>query len=252
MDFFSSLPGTVMALQAKGLVKRYRGRAVVKGVDLEVEPGEVVGLLGPNGAGKTTIFSMIVGLVRPDGGEIYLDQERITSLSIDRRARKGVGYLCQEPSVFRGLTVRQNILAVLELRDLSERERSEQMLDCLHALEIEHLADQRAALLSGGERRRVELARARALSPRFLLLDEPFAGIDPLAVGEIQGLIGRLRDRKIGVLITDHNVQETLRITDRAYVISEGTILEEGTPDKIAASPRARAVYLGERFQLQT
>jgi len=240
----------VSVLRAEGLVKSYRSRTVVKGVDLEVRQGEVVGLLGPNGAGKTTTFYMIVGLARPDRGRVLLDEEEITVLPMFRRARKGLNYLPQEPSVFRKLTVEENVLAVLENMPYRRAERREIAAKLLEDFSISRLAKRRAHSLSGGERRRVEICRALATSPRFILLDEPFAGIDPIAVMEIQKIAGLLRDRGIGILITDHNVQETLEITDRAYIINAGEILEEGTPDEIARSERARQIYLGERFQL--
>src|SRR5512139_2744407 len=237
-------------LRAEALFKTYRSRTVVKGVDLEVRQGEIVGLLGPNGAGKTTTFYMIVGLTHPDRGRVLLDDEEITALPMYLRARKGINYLPQEPSVFRKLTVAENVLAVLENRPYPKAERLEVMERLLHDLGVSHLAGRKAHSLSGGERRRVEICRALATSPRFVLLDEPFAGIDPIAVMDIQKLAAILKGRGIGILITDHNVQETLEITDRAYIISSGTILEEGTPDRIARSEKARQIYLGERFQL--
>jgi lipopolysaccharide export system ATP-binding protein len=237
-------------LRAEGLVKSYRSRTVVKGVNLEVRQGEIVGLLGPNGAGKTTSFYMIVGLARPDGGRVLLDDEEITTLPMYLRARKGINYLPQEASVFRKLTVAENVLAVLENMPYSKSERLEAMERLLNDLGVAHLAGNRAHSLSGGERRRVEICRALATEPSFVLLDEPFAGIDPIAVMDIQKLCAILKARSIGILITDHNVQETLEITDRAYIISAGEILEEGTPAQIAASERARTIYLGERFQL--
>ena len=236
-------------LQARELVKSYHGKRVVGGVDLYVEQGEVVGLLGPNGAGKTTSFYMIVGLARPDSGQVLLDDEDITELPMYLRARKGLNYLPQEPSVFRKLTVKDNILAVLEHLPYSRAERFEIMETLLHDLRIHHLAGRRAHSLSGGERRRVEICRALATSPRFVLLDEPFAGIDPIAVVDIQKIVSELKRRGIGVLITDHNVQETLEITDRAYIINAGTILETGTPREIAGSEKARQIYLGDHFQ---
>jgi lipopolysaccharide export system ATP-binding protein len=237
-------------LRASGLYKSYRSRTVVKGVDLEVRQGEVVGLLGPNGAGKTTTFYMIVGLARPDRGRVLLDDEEITTLPMYQRARKGINYLPQEPSVFRKLTVEENVLAVLENMPYRASERRAIMEQLLGDLSITHLAHRRAHSLSGGERRRVEICRALSTSPRFILLDEPFAGIDPIAVADIQKIAAILKRRGIGILITDHNVQETLEITDRAYIICAGEILEEGTPDRIAASEKARQIYLGERFQL--
>jgi len=240
----------VTVLRAQGVVKAYRGKKVVDGIDLEIAHGEVVGLLGPNGAGKTTTFYMIVGLTRPDSGAVLLDGDDITGLPMYLRARKGLNYLPQEPSVFRKLTVADNILAVLEHLPYSRAERLEIMEGLLHDLHIAHLARRRAFSLSGGERRRAEICRALATSPRFILLDEPFAGIDPIAVIEIQKIISTLREKGIGVLITDHNVQETLEITDRAYIINAGTILETGSPEEIAKSEKARQIYLGDRFQL--
>jgi len=237
-------------LRAEGLVKSYRSRTVVKGIDLSVRQGEIVGLLGPNGAGKTTTFYMIVGLAHPDRGRILLDDEDISGLPMYRRARKGINYLPQEPSVFRKLTVAENVLAVLENMPYPKAERLEIMERLLADLGVAHLAGRAAHSLSGGERRRVEICRALATSPRFVLLDEPFAGIDPLAVIDIQKLASILKERGIGILITDHNVQETLEITDRAYIISAGEILEEGTPSQIAGSEKARQIYLGEHFQL--
>lgn len=237
-------------LSAENIVKTYHSKKVVDGVNLEVAQGEVVGLLGPNGAGKTTSFYMIVGLTKPDSGKVTIDGEDITELPMYMRARKGLNYLPQEPSVFRKLTVADNIMAVLEHLPYSKEERFEIMERLLHDLHIHHLAGRRAFNLSGGERRRVEISRALATAPRFVLLDEPFAGIDPIAVVEIQKIVSTLRERGIGVLITDHNVQETLEITDRAYIINAGTILESGSPEEIANSEKARQIYLGERFQL--
>ena len=237
-------------LRAEGLVKSYRSRTVVKGIDLSVRQGEIVGLLGPNGAGKTPTFYMIVGLAHPDRGRILLDAEDISGLPMYRRARKGINYLPQEPSVFRKLTVAENVLAVLENMPYPKAQRLEIMERLLTDLGVSHLAGRAAHSLSGGERRRVEICRALATSPRFVLLDEPFAGIDPIAVIDIQKLASILKERGIGILITDHNVQETLEITDRAYIISAGEILEEGTPSQIAGSEKARQIYLGEHFQL--
>ena len=230
--------------------KSYRGRKIVRGVNLQVEYGEVVGLLGPNGAGKTTTFYMVVGLVRPDKGRVLLDGMDITKMPMYLRARNGIGYLPQEPSVFRKLTVADNLMAVLETMDLSGIERKERRDQLLAELGIAHLAGSKAFTLSGGERRRVEIARALTLSPKFILLDEPFAGIDPLAVQEIQGIISLLKTKGIGVLITDHNVRETLAITDRAYIISEGEIIMAGSASEIMASPQVRQLYLGEDFRL--
>ena len=243
-------------LEAEGLQKRYGARLVVKDVHLAVHSGEVVGLLGPNGAGKTTSFYMLVGLVRADAGEIRIDGERVEQLPIHQRARLGLSYLPQEASIFRGLTVEENIRAVLELqqdadgRPLGRRAIDEQLGALLADLSIERLRDSPAPALSGGERRRVEIARALATQPRFILLDEPFAGVDPIAVIEIQRIIGFLKARQIGVLITDHNVRETLGICDRAYIISEGRVLAEGEPAAIVENPQVRKVYLGEHFRM--
>ena len=239
-----------VGLRATGLVKSFRSRKVVKGVSIEVHAGEVVGLLGPNGAGKTTIFDMIVGLCQPDEGEISLREEVITDLPMYRRARKGIGYLPQESSVFRRLSVEDNILAILEMLDYSRSERRDRVDALLKELDLSHIRTSMAYALSGGERRRLEITRALATSPLFMLLDEPFAGIDPIAVADIQQIITRLKEKEIGILITDHNVQETLSITDRAYIINEGLILESGPPESIVKSETARAVYLGERFKL--
>ena len=244
-------PAKAGVLEAVGLVKAFRGRQVVKAVDLVIRPGEVVGLLGPNGAGKTTIFNMIVGLTIPDRGVIRLDGRRITTLPMYRRARIGISYLPQEPSVFRKMTVAENVMAILETLDLSDDERRQRLGLLLHELGVAHLADQKAYTLSGGERRRVEIARALVLAPRFMLLDEPFAGIDPLAVIDVQKVVAHLRMRGIGVLITDHNVHETLEITQRAYIINVGEILQVGTPEEIATSPLVRSLYLGEHFAWQ-
>lgn len=237
-------------LEAKGLVKLYKGRKVVNNLSLTVEKGEVVGLLGPNGAGKTTTFYMTVGLIRPDKGSVYLNDKNITELPMYLRARMGISYLPQEPSVFRKLTVRENIMSILETIDLEDKEREERLDSLLSELNISHLADNKAYTLSGGERRRVEITRALVTSPSFMLLDEPFAGIDPIAVTEIQNIIAKLKKKNIGILITDHSVQETLAITDRAYIINEGKILISGTPKEIAHSSKARAIYLGDKFRL--
>ena len=237
-------------LEARGLVKRYGRRRVVDEVTLELKRGEVVGLLGPNGAGKTTTFHMIVGLLKPDAGAVFLDDAEITRLPMYRRARMGVGYLSQESSVFRGLTVGQNIRAILETLSVDVRDREERLTELLRELGIEGLRDQTADTLSGGERRRVEITRALVTHPAFLLLDEPFVGIDPIVVQDIQTIIGRLRDRGIGILITDHNVRETLSVTDRAYVMYEGEILLSGGAHELATNEEARKLYLGERFQL--
>ena len=238
------------SLQAEDIAKSYNGRRVVQGVHLEVRGGEVVGLLGPNGAGKTTTFHLMVGLVRPDRGKVFLNGEDLTSAPIHMRARAGVGYLPQEPSVFRHLSVEQNLLAILETLPLSDEERRQKTADLLAEFGISHLARHKAYTLSGGERRRVEIARALVLSPFFLLLDEPFTGVDPIAVADIQQMIRHLATREIGVLITDHNVRETLSICDRAYILSEGSVLEEGVPTEIAASEKARRIYLGDGFRL--
>jgi lipopolysaccharide export system ATP-binding protein len=238
------------ALKAADLVKSFRSRKVVKGVSVEVKAGEVVGLLGPNGAGKTTIFDMMVGLTQPDEGTITLDDEVLTDLPMYKRARKGIGYLPQESSVFRRLSVQDNILAILEMLDYSRSERAERVESLLRELDLEPIRTSMAYALSGGERRRLEITRALATRPSFMLLDEPFAGIDPIAVADIQQIITRLKEKGIGILITDHNVQETLSITDRAYIINEGLILESGSPDIIVKSETARAVYLGDRFKL--
>jgi lipopolysaccharide export system ATP-binding protein len=238
------------ALEGVELIKSFKGRRVVDRVSLEVRQGEIVGLLGPNGAGKTTTFYIIVGLIRPDSGRVLLDGEDISHLPMYMRARRGIGYLPQEPSVFRKLTVRENVMAVLETMKMPQSRREARLQELLEELSISHLADQRAYSLSGGERRRVEITRALASSPSFILLDEPFAGIDPLAVADIQEITKHLKDRGIGVLITDHNVRSTLEITDRAYIINRGEILEAGTPEQIAASPTVREIYLGEKFQL--
>jgi lipopolysaccharide export system ATP-binding protein len=240
----------VSNLAAAHLRKRYKTRTVVHDVSLEVASGEVVGLLGPNGAGKTTCFYMIVGLVAADGGAISLDDEDLSRLPIHRRARRGLSYLPQEASIFRKMTVSQNVRAILELQDLDEDTLSNRLDALLEDLSISHLADAPAVSLSGGERRRVEIARALATRPRFILLDEPFAGVDPIAVLDIQKIIGFLKERGIGVLITDHNVRETLAITDRAYIIHQGRVLASGNAEEIAADPQARKFYLGEKFSL--
>jgi len=225
---------------------------VVDGVSLEAWGGEVVGLLGPNGAGKTTIFYMIVGLYRPNGGKIFLNGEELTGLPMYVRARKGIGYLPQEPSVFRKLTVEENLMAILETLSLSKEERKTRLEQLLNELGLSSLRRQKAFSLSGGERRRVEITRALVLSPMFILLDEPFAGIDPIAVADIQGIIRQLKSKGIGSIMTDHNVRETLGVCDRAYIINEGRLLESGRPEEIAQSPKARRIYLGERFKLDS
>jgi lipopolysaccharide export system ATP-binding protein len=241
----------VTRLRASGLRKSYRSRAVVNDLSLEIETGEVVGLLGPNGAGKTTAFYMIVGLIPADGGTILLDERDLTPLSIDQRARLGLGYLPQEASVFRRLSVADNIMAILELRDdLDGTARERRLEELLAELRIAHVRDTRGQSLSGGERRRVEIARALAAEPHFILLDEPFAGVDPLSVLDIQRIIRELAARGIGVLVTDHNVRETLRITDRAYIVHDGAIFKSGTPASLAADDEVRRIYLGTEFRL--
>jgi lipopolysaccharide export system ATP-binding protein len=240
----------ISRLLCEGLTKSFRHKKVVDGVDVEVRGGEVVGLLGPNGAGKTTIFYMIVGLLRPNGGKMFLNDEEITSLPMYLRARKGIGYLPQEPSVFRKLTVEENMMAILETLPLSKEERRNRLEDLLGDLGLSSLRKQKAYSLSGGERRRVEITRALVLSPLFILLDEPFAGIDPIAVLDIQGIIRKLKSKGIGIIITDHNVRETLGVCDRAYILNEGHILESGIPEKIARSHKARKIYLGDGFEL--
>jgi len=237
-------------LRAEGIVKRFGSRTVVDNVTVEVAEGEIVGLLGPNGAGKTTTFYCIVGLIKPDGGRITVGEEDITEEPTYVRARKGLSYLPQEPSVFRKLSVEDNLRAILEMYSLSEKEIEDRITNLLERFGIERLRKNRANTLSGGERRRVEIARALAIEPKFLLLDEPFAGIDPIAVFEIQELIKELKDMGIGILITDHNVRETLRIIDRAYIISHGKVIASGTPDEISGSEVVRRVYLGEKFTL--
>ena len=237
-------------LEVKGLKKTYKKRAVVDGIDLHVSSGEVVGLLGPNGAGKTTTFYMMVGLVNPDGGKVFLDDEDITLLPMYMRARKGVGYLPQEPSVFRKLTVRDNIMAILETVKISGKEKEERLNSLLNEFRITHIADSYGYALSGGERRRVEISRALVTSPSFILLDEPFSGIDPIAVIDIQNIIEHLKAQGIGVVISDHNVRETLGVCDRAYIVNEGKVLECGPPDAIVKSEKARKIYLGEKFTL--
>jgi lipopolysaccharide export system ATP-binding protein len=237
-------------LRAQGLTKAYSGRTVVRAVDIDVSSGEVVGLLGPNGAGKTTTFGMVVGLTGPDAGRVLLDDKDVTSDPMYVRARKGIGYLPQEPSIFRGLTVEQNILAILETLPLSRADRQTRLAELLDELSLTPLAQSRAYLLSGGERRRVEITRALVNQPKFMLLDEPFAGIDPIAVSEIQKIISHLKSRGIGVLVTDHNVRETLAITDRAYIVHDGAIFRSGTPSSLAADGEVKRIYLGADFKL--
>ncbi|MGM0375411.1 MAG: LPS export ABC transporter ATP-binding protein [Bacteroidota bacterium] len=238
-------------LYTKNLVKRYRKRTVVKGVSVEVSQGEIVGLLGPNGAGKTTTFYMIVGLITPNEGEIYLDQERITKEPVYIRAQKGIGYLAQEASVFRKLSVEDNIKAVLEMTSFSKEYQKERLEELIREFGLEHVRKSMGVQLSGGERRRTEIARALAIDPKFILLDEPFAGVDPIAVRDIQEIVAKLRYQNIGILITDHNVHETLSITDRAYLLFEGNILKAGTAEELADDPDVRRVYLGDDFELR-
>lgn len=240
-----------MILRAENLVKKYKKRTVVNHVSVEVEQGEIVGLLGPNGAGKTTTFYMIVGLIKPNEGKIFLDNEEITSLPMYRRAKLGIGYLAQEASVFRKLSVEENLLAVLEMTKLSKVEQKEKMESLLEEFSLTHVRKNLGMVLSGGERRRTEIARALAVDPNFVLLDEPFAGVDPIAVEEIQGIVGQLKKKNIGILITDHNVNETLSITDRAYLMFEGKLLKAGTAEELAADEQVRRVYLGQHFELK-
>ena len=239
-----------MKLRTENILKSYNHRTVVQDVSLEVAPAEVVGLLGPNGAGKTTLFCIVVGLVYPDGGKVFLGEEDITHEPMYVRARKGISYLPQEASVFRRMTVRENLFAILETLPLGDEERAERADTLLEEFSLTERADQKAYTLSGGERRRLEIARGLLLSPKFLLLDEPFAGIDPIAVLEIQKIIARLKERGIGVLLTDHNVRETLRITDRAYILSQGEIYRADTPERLVADPDVRRIYLGSDFKL--
>ncbi|WP_424494739.1 LPS export ABC transporter ATP-binding protein [Salinimicrobium sp. GXAS 041] len=240
-----------MKLRADSLVKSYKGREVVKGISLEVNQGEIVGLLGPNGAGKTTSFYMIVGLIKPNGGRIFLDRENITKFPMYKRAQYGIGYLAQEASVFRKLSIEDNIMSVLELTDLSKKERQMKMESLIEEFSLGHIRKNRGDLLSGGERRRTEIARALATDPNFILLDEPFAGVDPVAVEDIQRIVAQLKDKNIGILITDHNVQETLAITDRTYLMFEGRILKAGKPEELAEDEMVRKVYLGQNFELR-
>jgi lipopolysaccharide export system ATP-binding protein len=241
----------VTSLSAKGLTKRYGDTTVVRGIDLAVSPGEVVGLLGPNGAGKTTSFNMLAGGVRPTEGQVYLGDAEITDLPMYRRARLGITYLPQEPSVFRRLSVADNVNAILETVERDRSVRRERLRELLAELGLTEKANRRGDSLSGGERRRVEITRALVLDPKFMLLDEPFSGIDPIAVGDIQKVIDQLKTRGIGVIITDHNVRETLRICDRAYIIKDGVIVKQGPPESIAIDPQVRRIYLGEHFQLR-
>ncbi len=238
------------ALHSEELVKIYGKRRVVDGVNLRIREKEIVGLLGPNGAGKTTTFYMLIGMIRANQGKVYLNGEEITALPMYKRARKGIGYLPQESSVFRKLTVEENIMAVLETLPLSKEKRRQRLDELLKELSLSHLAKSKGYTLSGGERRRVEITRALVINPKFLLLDEPFTGVDPIAVEDIQNIVFELKQKGIGVLITDHNVRETLRITDRTYIMSEGKILKSGTPEELTNDPQVREVYLGERFKL--
>ncbi|HMC97922.1 MAG TPA: LPS export ABC transporter ATP-binding protein [Flavobacteriales bacterium] len=238
-------------LRADHIFKRYKRRAVVNGVSVEVKQGEIVGLLGPNGAGKTTSFYIIVGLIKPNEGKVYLDDEEITDLAMYKRAHKGIGYLPQEASVFRKLTVEDNIKAILEMTGKSAAEQNAKLESLLDEFGLQHVRKNMGDVLSGGERRRTEIARALATEPRFILLDEPFAGVDPIAVEDIQGIVSKLKEKNIGILITDHNVQETLSITDRAYLLFEGKILKQGTAEELAADETVRKVYLGKNFELR-
>ena len=240
-----------MKLRAENLIKSYKGREVVKGISLEVNQGEIVGLLGPNGAGKTTSFYMIVGLIKPNGGRIFLDKENITKFPMYKRAQHGIGYLAQEASVFRKLSIEDNIMSVLELTKLSKKERQLKMEALIEEFGLGHIRKSRGDLLSGGERRRTEIARALATDPDFILLDEPFAGVDPVAVEDIQRIVAQLKEKNIGILITDHNVQETLAITDRTYLMFEGRILKAGIPEELAEDEMVRKVYLGQNFELR-
>lgn len=242
---------TNMILRAENLIKRYKKRTVVNNVSVQVSQGEIVGLLGPNGAGKTTSFYMIVGLIKPNEGTIFLDETNITDLPMYQRAKIGIGYLAQEASVFRKLTVEENIMAPLEMRDMPKKDRKEKVEKLLEEFSLTHVRKNLGMVLSGGERRRTEIARALAVDPKFVLLDEPFAGVDPIAVEEIQGIVGRLKKKNIGILITDHNVDETLSITDRAYLMVEGKLFKAGTAEELANDPLVRKVYLGQNFLLR-
>jgi lipopolysaccharide export system ATP-binding protein len=240
-----------MRLYCTNLVKKYGKRTVVKGVSFDVQQGEIVGLLGPNGAGKTTSFYMITGLIKPNGGQIFLDDEEITELPMYKRSQKGLGYLAQEASVFRKLSVEDNIMSVMELSDLTKEERQERLESLIAEFRLEKVRKSYGIQLSGGERRRCEIARALAKDPKFILLDEPFAGVDPIAVEDIQHIIAKLKKKNIGIIITDHNVHETLAITDRAYLLYDGSILESGTPEQLANNPEVRKRYLGQNFELR-
>jgi lipopolysaccharide export system ATP-binding protein len=240
-----------MILRAENLLKKYKKRTVVNNVSVQVSQGEIVGLLGPNGAGKTTSFYMIVGLIKPNEGKIFLNDENITDLPMYQRAKRGIGYLAQEASVFRTLSVEENILAPLEMRDMSKKDRLEKVETLLEEFSLTHVRKNLGRVLSGGERRRTEIARALAVDPSFVLLDEPFAGVDPIAVEEIQGIVSKLKKRNIGIIISDHNVDETLAITDRAYLMVEGKLFKAGTAQELADDPLVRKVYLGQNFQLK-
>ena len=240
-----------MKLRADNLMEAYKGRKVVKGISVEVNQGEIVGLLGPNGAGKTTSFYMIVGLIKPNGGSIHLDQQDITKYPMYKRAQHGIGYLAQEASVFRKLSIEDNIMSVLQLTKLNKQQREEKMESLIDEFSLNHIRTNRGDLLSGGERRRTEIARALATDPSFILLDEPFAGVDPVAVEDIQRIVAQLKNKNIGILITDHNVQETLAITDRTYLMFEGSILKHGEPEELAEDEMVRKVYLGQNFELR-
>jgi lipopolysaccharide export system ATP-binding protein len=240
-----------MILRAENLLKKYKKRTVVNNVSVQVEQGEIVGLLGPNGAGKTTSFYMIVGLIKPNQGKIFLEDENITDLPMYQRAKRGIGYLAQEASVFRKLTVEENILAPLEMRSMSKKDRKEKVESLLEEFSLTHVRKNLGMVLSGGERRRTEIARALAVDPKFVLLDEPFAGVDPIAVEEIQGIVSKLKRKNIGIIISDHNVDETLAITDRAYLMVEGKLFKAGTAQELADDPLVRKVYLGQNFQLR-
>lgn len=242
---------STMKLEAKHLFKKYKKRTVVNDVSVEVSQGEIVGLLGPNGAGKTTSFYMIVGLIKPNSGEIFLNDDNITDLPMYRRAQRGIGYLAQEPSVFRKLTVEENLMAVLEMTKMTKAAQKEKMESLLEEFSLTHVRKNLGMVLSGGERRRTEIARALAVDPKFVLLDEPFAGVDPIAVEEIQTIVAKLKKKNIGILITDHNVQETLSITDRAYLMFEGKLLKAGTAEELAQDEQVRRVYLGQHFELK-
>lgn len=240
-----------MILRAENLVKKYKTRTVVNNVSVQVSQGEIVGLLGPNGAGKTTTFYMIVGLIKPNEGSIYHEEQEITDLPMYKRAKRGIGYLAQEASVFRKLTVEENIMAVLEMRDYTKAQRKEKVEQLIEEFSLQKVRKNLGMSLSGGERRRTEIARALAVDPKFVLLDEPFAGVDPIAVEEIQHIVARLKNKNIGILITDHNVDETLSITDRAYLMVDGKLFKSGTAEELASDPQVRKVYLGQNFELR-